>query len=450
MNLVEAVKAAGIVGEGGAGFPTHVKLSAKADCFIVNASECEPLIETDKYLSRTFAHKIISATDRIGEHLGAYDRVIALKSKYTEEIASLSRAIDESGSRVRLFEMPSFYPAGDEQTIVQMLCGRSVPERSIPLDVGAVVNNVGTLVHIYDAMNGVPVTDKYLSVVGEVERPLMLHVPIGTPLTDCIRAAVPKTEDFAVILGGPMMGRVVTDIDEIRGLSVLKTTGNILVLSKEHYLIKRSTKTISSMKAQARSACIQCRMCTDLCPRNLLGHKIRPHLIMRNLYRESVITDIDEYRDNFGDAVNCCDCGVCELFSCPMGLAPCRVNKYIKQELRVRGIQVARGENPTASRQIEYRRIPSSRLIARLGLMKYSGQRAEECVTLSPAQVYIPFQQHIGRPALAVRALGERVVRGELLAEAAPDALSANIHAGISGVITEIDTNGAVISGGEV
>lgn len=446
MNLVEAVMAAGVAGEGGAGFPTHIKLSAKADWFIVNAAECEPLIETDKYLTRTFAHKIVSATERVGEHLGAQKRVIALKAKYKEEISALKQAIEETAATVQIFEMPTFYPAGDEQTIVEMVCGRSVPERSIPLEVGAVVNNVGTLVHIYDALEGIPVTGKYLSVTGEVKQPLMLHVPIGTPLTDCIQAAEPTLKDYAVILGGPMMGRVVKAREEIEKLSVVKTTGNILLLPQSHHLISRTQLSISSMKAQARSACIQCRMCTDLCPRNLLGHKIRPHMIMRNLYRESMVSDNDEYRDTYGEAVNCCDCGACELFSCPMGLSPCRVNQYIKQRLRERGIQVARGSEPKASRQIDLRRIPTGRLTARLGLMKYSGQRASECLTLVPQQVYIPFQQHIGRPALPVRSEGARVEAGELLAEAAQGAPSINIHASISGIVTKIDAHGAAIS----
>ncbi|MBQ8144563.1 MAG: proton-conducting membrane transporter, partial [Butyricicoccus sp.] len=121
MNLIEAVKAAGIVGAGGAGFPTHVKLNAKAEWFIINAAECEPLIETDKYLCRTFADRIIVAATAVAAHLGAKKTVIALKAKYEPEIKALQAAIDEAGADIKLFPMATFYPAGDEQTMVQLV-----------------------------------------------------------------------------------------------------------------------------------------------------------------------------------------------------------------------------------------------------------------------------------------------------------------------------------------
>jgi len=166
MNLIEAVKNAGIVGAGGAGFPTHVKLSAKAQVFIINAAECEPLIETDKYLMRTFPNEILKAAEIIAEHIGAERKVLALKSKYQREIEALQQAIIETDSSFQLVKMKSFYPAGDEQTLVQLVTGRSVPDRGLPLDVGSVVSNVGTMLNVYQALQGSPVTDKYLSVVG--------------------------------------------------------------------------------------------------------------------------------------------------------------------------------------------------------------------------------------------------------------------------------------------
>ena len=208
MNLTEVVKSAGIVGAGGAGFPTHVKLNAKAEYFIVNAAECEPLIETDKYLCRTYPDKIVAAAAVCAAHVGASHTVIALKGKYKAEIAALKEAIAKAGTDVQIFEMPTFYPAGDEQTMVQMVTGRSVPERGLPLDVGAVVDNVGTMCNLYDALQGENVTWKYLSVVGAVKEPIMLHVPIGTHLTECIEKACPTISDYAIIVGGPMMGKV--------------------------------------------------------------------------------------------------------------------------------------------------------------------------------------------------------------------------------------------------
>lgn len=445
MDLIEAVKAAGVVGAGGAGFPTHVKLAAKAECFIVNGAECEPLIETDKYFMRTFPIQIVQAVHAVASHVGAKRAVIALKKKYSREIAALKKAIAESGEQIELFEMPSFYPAGDEQVLVQQVCGSSVPERGIPLDVGVVVDNVGTLLSVYDALQGVPVTEKYLSVVGEVERPVMRKVPIGTPVRECIDSAKPKLSEYVVIVGGPMMGKVVADSSEIDRISITKTTGNIIVLPKNHYLARRAALPLTRMKLQAKSACVQCQMCTSLCPRYLIGHQIQPHLMMRNLFRENLISDANEYQKVFGMAANCCDCGVCEMFSCPMGLSPRKVNSYLKGRLREQGIQVPRNLSPKAREGSLYGKVPTDRLVARLGLSDYYHQHAEDdCMELFPQQVHISFRQHIGRPALPVVKAGEAVLKGDLLAAAA-EGLSANIHASISGVVTEMNVDGAVI-----
>lgn len=449
LSFIDTVKNAGIVGAGGAGFPTHVKLNAKAEYFIVNAAECEPLIETDKYLCRTFADQIVEAITATAAHIGASRKVIALKGKYKEEIASLKAAIDRAHADIEIFEMPTFYPAGDEQTMVQMVTGRSVPERGLPLDVGAVVDNVGTMLNLYEALHGAPVTEKYLSVVGEVKEPIMLKVPIGTPVTECIAAAQPTISDYAIILGGPMMGKIPADDKAIAEAVVTKTTGNIIVLPKDHYLFQRASLPLDTIKRQARAACIQCKMCTDLCPRYMIGHQIRPNLVMRNIWREDQITDNDEYLATFGDAMNCCDCGVCEMFACPMGLSPRKVNSYVKGQLRAKGIQVPRNMEPVAREAIDNRRVPTHRLIARLGLAEFDGLHAHECIELKPETVYVPFRQHIGKPAVPAKNVGDHVTKGEVLAAAA-EGLSANIHASMNGVIVSIDENGARISGKEV
>lgn len=443
MNLTEAVKAAGVVGAGGAGFPTHVKLAAQAEYLIVNAAECEPLIETDKYLCRTFPDQIIAAASAVAAQLGAKHTVIALKGKYLSEIAALEDAIRRMNADVEIFRMKTFYPAGDEQTMVQQVTGRVVPERGLPLDVGCVVDNVGTLLGVLDAMDGTAVTEKYLSVVGEVKEPIMLRVPIGTSITECIAAAEPTIGDYAVIIGGPMMGKVLTDRAAIDAAVVTKTTGNLLVLPRDHYLFHRAELSMSAIRAQTKSACIQCRMCTDLCPRYLIGHQIRPHLVMRNLWREPGMEDNEEFLRCFGDAANCCDCGICGLFSCPMGLSPQKVNGYIKGELRKRGLQVPRNMTPQTRETVESSKTPTDRLVARLGLAKYNGRHAHDCRTLTPETVFIPFQQHIGKSAAPVKSVGDGVKQGELLAAAAPDGLSANIHASMDGVVTEITTAGA-------
>ena len=444
MSLIELVKAAGVVGAGGAGFPTHVKLNTKVEYFIVNAAECEPLIETDKYLCRTWADRIVRTVPVVAEAIGASRKVIALKAKYEKEIAALEKAVRDNGSDVEIFRLGYFYPAGDEQTLIQQVTGRCVPERGLPSDVGCVVDNVGTILNIADALEGKPVTEKYLSVVGEVQNTSLLRVPIGTSVLDCVKMAEPLISDYAIIMGGPMMGKKLTDRKDMEAAVVTKTTGNIMILPKDHYLFKKAALPMETIRKQTKSSCIQCRMCTDLCPRYLIGHQIRPNLIMRGLWREQDVTDNAEYLQMFGDAANCCSCGVCEMFACPMGLSPRKVNDYIKGELRNRGIQVPKNPEATAREYVNDRKTPTNRLVARLDLTKYYGKHPQECKEYTPDTVFIPFSQHIGRPAAAVKAAGEEVQKGELLAAAA-EGLSANIHSSVNGVVEEITDKGARI-----
>ncbi len=448
MDIIETIKNAGIVGAGGAGFPTHIKISAKAEVFIVNAAECEPLIETDKYIMREYATEIVTAIMAVGETLCAKRKVFATKAKYKKEIAAICNAVKQLNADIEMFEMDAFYPAGDEQTIVALVTGKSVPERGLPLDVGAVVSNVGTLLNISQALkNASPVTQKLLSVVGEVKKPIMLKVPIGTKITQCVEAAVPNFSDYSVILGGPMMGQVVADSQKIEAAVVTKTTGNIIVLKKDHYLIRRATTGMDKLKLQTHAACIQCRMCTDLCPRYLLGHQIRPHIVMRNLSRVKNDLSEEQFLSAFGDAANCCSCGACELFSCPMGLSPRRVNDYVKGVIREKGVNVPKNTQPCMRKELTMRQIPTGRLVARLGLSKYYSEHVEgESITqLSPNSVYIPLKQHIGKAAVPNVSVGSTVKTGDLIGKAA-EGLSANIHASIAGTVEKIDEMGVTIA----
>ena len=449
MSFVETIKEAGIVGAGGAGFPTYVKLNAKAEYFIINAAECEPLIETDKYLCRTFPERIIRTAVLVAEHLEAAHCVIATKAKYKREIAALQQEIDRQNAKVEIFGMRTFYPAGDEQVIVQEVTGRSVPERGLPLDVGCVVDNVGTVLSIADALEGKPVSEKYLSVTGAVSHTGMYHVPLGTPITQILESAKLTEREYAVILGGPMMGKMLKTEEEIKKACVTKTTGNLLVLPKDHYLVKRSELPRERMIRQAAAACIQCRMCTDMCPRFMLGHEIRPNVVMRNLWRESMLTDATEFEAAFGSAVNCCSCGVCEMFACPMGLSPRKMNEYAKGLLREKGINPERNMRPQAREGIENRKIPTERLIARLDLTPYVTHELPEERKLSVKECRIPLSQHIGKSALAAVHVGERVEKNALVAQAA-EGLSVNIHTGMAGIVKEVTDTYIRICGEEV
>ena len=441
MEFVEAIQKAGVVGAGGAGFPTHIKQNAEAEYLIINAAECEPLIETDKYLCRTFADRIVETVEKMAVHLKAGHKVIALKAKYKQEIKALRDAIDRQKAEVEIFEMGTYYPAGDEQIMVEQVTGRVVPERGLPLNVGCVVENVGTVLAIADALEARPVTEKYLSVTGAVKGPIMCLAPLGTPIEDVLKQAELLVKDYAVILGGPMMGKLKKDREAIQEAVVTKTTGNLLVLPQDHYLLKRGTMSVEKMMRQAAAACIQCRACTDLCPRQMIGHNVQPHRVMRNIWRQTSITDTAEFERIFGSAANCSSCGTCEMFSCPMGLSPRKMNDYAKVLLRERGIQPEKNQDPVQSPALNHRRIPTERLIARLDLSSYVSHGLPKLYKVTPEEVFVPLSQHIGKPAVPVVAAGDVVKRGDLIAEAA-EGLSANIHTGVEGVVKEITPQG--------
>ena len=201
------------------------------------------------------------------------------------------------------------------------------------------------------------------------------------------------------------------------------------------------TMSVERMMRQAASACIQCRACTDLCPRQLIGHNVEPHRVMRNIWRQESITDAAKFERTFGSAANCSSCGTCEMFSCPMGLSPRKMNDYAKALLRERGIQPEKNQEPVKSTALGHRRIPTERLIARLDLTQYVSHGLPKLYEVTPKEVFVPLSQHIGKPAVPVAAVGDEVKRGDLIAEAA-EGLSANIHTGFEGVVKEITPQG--------
>lgn len=437
MNLTDKIFNAGIVGCGGAGFPTHVKYNTKVQHFIINAAECEPLLRTDRYIMCNFADKIISACDIITKHLCAEDCTIALKSNYTEEISALKNAIENQGSGVKLHTFNSFYPAGDEQVAVFEVTGKVVPPAGIPLDVGCVVSNVATVLGIYDAVNDKPFTHKFLTVTGEVNEPTVLRVPLGTSFLDCLSlAGGPCLDDYFVISGGPMMGKPLTK-EEASKAVVTKTTSGFILLPASGRLPSLHKTPIEHTINRAKSACIQCTYCTQLCPRHMLGHPLEPHKIMRKLSCGSIE---EVAKDPVAiNALLCCECGVCELFACPMQLNPRKVNSLVKKELAKNKIRYLKENvelSPDANR--EYRKIPSKRAANRAGAGKYYDYEIKNCKEFTPETVNIPLSQHIGAPSECIVNVGDTVTCGQLIASCPADKLGANIHSSVDGTVQAV------------
>ncbi|HVI43170.1 MAG TPA: propanediol utilization protein, partial [Anaerovoracaceae bacterium] len=182
MDLIQSVREAGIVGAGGAGFPTHVKLASKAEYFILNGAECEPLLRVDQQLIKAYAREMIAGIKLVMATIGAKNAFVAIKGKHKEAIKAVKDCIDDNCISVIVLE--DFYPAGDEQVLVYEVLKRVVPELGIPLKVGCVVMNTETVLNIYNSTLQNPVIDTYLTVTGKIKNPVTLKLPIGTSVRD--------------------------------------------------------------------------------------------------------------------------------------------------------------------------------------------------------------------------------------------------------------------------
>lgn len=429
VRILKAIKDAGVIGAGGAGFPAHIKLGCVAETVICNGAECEPLLRSDRLLMEREAGRVVAGLKTAMEAAGAKRGVIAIKKKYERAVEALKRELH--GDNIELLLMNSFYPAGDEQQIVYEATGKVVPTGGLPLDVGVVVQNAATLAQIADALEGKAVTERYVTVNGEVSRPAVFIVPIGTPVGKLIEAAGGPADmaDHAVVIGGPAMGRITDDPGE----PVSKTTGGILVFPKGHPLILKKSGNIEQDLKLARSVCCQCNFCTQMCPRNALGLRVEPHKVMRAMA-------LGAKGIGYANGIfSCCDCGICTFYACNFSLAPSRMMQRVKQELIKAGVKPQKNIPYPVSGGIDNIKVPTGRLEARLGISKYDKDLPLMEETLKVSKVILPLRMHIGAPAKPIVRSGERVERGRLVAEAA-EGVSAGVHSSIAGTARVTDS----------
>jgi len=440
MNLAEQIFNAGIVGCGGAGFPTHIKFQKQAEYLLINGAECEPLLYTDRYVMRECATQVVSAAAALCAEIQAQSCLIVLKEHYQKEIAALQAAITETQAKVGLCLLESFYPSGDEHTLVYEATGRLVPPGGLPLDVGCVVTNAATALAVYDAMGGQPFTHKYLTVSGAVTRPVIVRAPIGTSLLECLElAGGASINDYCALLGGPMMGQVIGTAELKRGV-VTKTLSGMIILEADNRLRQFQELSQRQMSIRARAACIRCSQCSDLCPRYLLGHPLQPHRVMRQLALSKDVAALPLDDPAIQSAALCCECGVCELVACPMGLQPRRINAALKKRLAQTGFRYPKGAGQSEAHSWrDMRKLPTARAAARAGIYRYQDIVINELAEATPRQVCLPLSQHSGAPSEALVGNGERVSAGQLIARCPEGKLGANLHASISGEIKLAD-----------
>lgn len=294
-ELRNIIREAGIVGMGGATFPTHVKLSPpegkKIDTFILNAAECEPYLTADHRAMLEYADRIVTGVKITMKILSVNKGYVGIENNKPDAIKAMTEAF--AGTGVEVVGLPTKYPQGAEKMLIKVLADREVPSGGLPMDVGVVVQNVGTVIAIADAVcKGIPVIERVTTVTGgAIKEPKNLLLRLGTTFEYAIECCggFSKTPE-KIISGGPMMGFAQSNID----VPVLKGGSGILALSKE------------DVNAGRESACIRCGRCIEACPMGL-NPSMLSILGQRGLFEEA--------KEEF-NLLDCVECGSC-VYGCP-------------------------------------------------------------------------------------------------------------------------------------
>jgi Na+-translocating ferredoxin:NAD+ oxidoreductase RnfC subunit len=431
-QFLQKIQAGGVIGAGGAGFPTYVKLDCQVGLVIANGAECEPLLNKDQVLMQRWAPALIGGMLLAMHQVGADRGVIGIKKKHADTIAVIRAALPDN---IDLLEMDDVYPAGDEVELVYEATGKRIPSGGLPKEIGVMINNVESFINLFHAAQGVPVTDTMLTVHGEVKHPFTAWLPVGMSYAEVIALAGGITcDDFVVIEGGPMMGSVTVDLSK----PITKVSSGLLVLRADSRVATIKTRSEADLRRIGKAACDQCSICSSMCPRGLLGYPVHPHLAMRALQISAV--------DNISLALAaqpCSGCNLCTMWSCPEGLDPSQVCVTTKRDLREHDLLMSpaqlQAKTSTVHPLREYRKIPTKRLMQRLELLQYSHKTADFIEpALAVQKVTIPLSQHIGAPAVAVVKVGDVVSKGQLIGAAVAQALSVAVHASMAGTVTAI------------
>jgi len=292
--------------------------------------------------------------------------------------------------------------------------------------------NVNTLYNISNAIEkDLPVTRRWITVAGEVENPFMAEVPIGITVGEIIDRAVPRIQDYTIIAGGPMMG-----MKAERSFSITKKCSGVLVLPPDNACSVKHSVSSDILKKRGASVCDQCFDCSIACPRNLLGYDLQPHIMMRNLFMNS-----SEEPAHVHNALLCSECGLCDMYACPLELSPRRMLAQVKEKASPAEIKHMNEIHP----ERDFRRIDQDRLMTRLGLDKYKYD-VLSVENIETRNVRLDLQQHTGSTAVPVVKKGEKVKLGQLIGEIPQGELGARVHASIDGIVSDVNPGSVSIS----
>lgn len=439
-ETLNKIRQAGVIGAGGAGFPTYKKLDANVNHIIANGAECEPLLYKDRESMLQDQDALIEGLHIMQQVTGAKNVTIAVKQKNSDVVDVLKAKANKY--RFDFLVYKDVYPAGDEYVLVHEITGQLIPPGGIPLQVGCVVGNTETIVNIAHAVNDIPVTQKYLTITGTVKKPITTIVPVGTSFADCFELAGGLTTDDPVILtGGVMMGGVETELDT----PVSKTLGGLIALPSDHYLVNRKSASKETYTRIGHGQCDQCSLCTELCPRYIMGYPIEPHKVMRTLLMTGEAKERGSLWAQF-----CCECNVCSLIACPESLDPKNICVDAKQTLRETKLNWTKEALEIAFRDPhparKAREVPIKTVYQRLGLKPYDRHADFVTTDLNPQKVIIPMDSHIGQPCKPIVQVGDHVQKNQAIGQVDDDSLGVPVHASIDGKVTLIEAKGIHIS----
>ncbi len=427
----------GCVGAGGAGFPSAVKLADGADALVINAAECEPLLYSDLMVMKHHLDDVVCGAEYVIEATGIRSGYLCVK-EHTGHRLGLEDG-QKLSAHVSVKYLPNVYPMGDEIILIYQALGRIVPPGQLPITVGVIVFNSETLYNVCHAVrDSAPVTQKWITVGGKVPQPFVAIVPVGTTVRELMQKygfSVP--EDCVMIDGGPAMGPIIDPNTAV----ITKTTKGLLILPRHIPAIQSKLAKNRTVMTHATANCCQCSMCTDMCPRALIGYPLKPHKIVRNS-----LAMIEENPEAFTEASVCCGCGICELTACCQGISPRRVYQQVKGILAKNKLRYQHKGELTVDTNRDYRLLPSERFMQRIGVAPFDTGVPEFIRDdWKPSVIELPLRQHIGAPAKALVKQGDKVTVGQLIAEA-DGMISANIHASVNGTVADVYASKIVIS----
>jgi Na+-translocating ferredoxin:NAD+ oxidoreductase RnfC subunit len=370
------------------------------------------------------------------EAVGANTGIVGIKAKNKQAVDAMESAC--RGTPVKVHLLGDYYPAGDEYDLVYTTTGRLIPPTGIPLQVGCVVNNVETLANIAAADEGKPVLEKTLTIAGAVRHPLSLTVPIGTRFRDVIDGTGGfATPDPVLVIGGLMMGETTTDLDT----PITKTTTGVVVLPRTHHVIERKLKPQKAQAQIGKSACDQCRYCTEYCPRFLLGYAVEPHQVMRSL---AFTATGAQYWNQW--AALCCACGLCTLYACPEDLFPKEACDDSKLEMRRANLKWTGKMDVKPHPMREGRRVPIKTLMKKLAIQEYDHPAHLEKVSFQPKRVALALKQNAGSPNVPRVKPGDRVSAGQQIGDIPEKAMGAVIHAPFAGTVETVTDKHIIVN----